>query len=754
MKNTFGHFSSDGREYVITEATRPPRAQINFLWNEKLISGVNQFGSGEGIFNDRTLLYNDPRGRVDAIRDGRRYFYVRDEDTGDVWNTGWFPTKVEGADYRATVGLGYSKYDIAYRGVEIGSKVFLAPDEPVEIWEFTVTNTGDAARKLRVLPYVEWLLLGYPTFSSKYSYYQSTFDPESRAVLSWNTSDERPHERYSGFVATDGEVKSWCGGRRQFLGPYGTVERPDGLKAEELASEEAWCEDLAGSLSIAVEVAPGETEKVTVLIGLFSTEEEKDRLISKILPAAYREKAFAGLLALKDDMIDRVLVDTPDERMNILTNIWAKQQTVLCAEFGRDGARGFRDTLQDAWGMAVFHPELAREKIIETLRHQCADGHCIRGWMPLQEHHYSDGPVWIVLAVLAYVKETGDLGLLDEEVAYLDGGADTVFGHMLLGMRHLSEDTGDHDLVRAHAGDWNDSLNWMGKNGVGESVWTSIGLYYALDVMLDFLCRKRPEEEALIDEVTRRRDRIREAVQTKGWDGNWYLAGWSDFGNPVGSEENREGSIFLNSQTWAVLADLAQGERRDQCLEAIDARLESDHGSLTLAPAYTERDENVGRVTMLLPGMYENGTPYCHSTAFKIAADLHAGRADKALESFHKVMPDSEAHPSAVSGVEPYAYTNQYLGPDNGRAGASLSGWITGTAGWMFRVVVEYFLGVRPDYDGFRIRPCLPSTWPGASLERTIRGKRYAIRIEREGEGYAIRVNGRPLEGDFVPYSG
>lgn len=752
MTKSFGHFSPDGREYHITDALAPPRAQINFLWNRNLISGVNQFGSGEGIFNDRTLLYNDPRGRVDAIRDGRRYFYIQDSDSGEVWNTGWFPTRVKAAVYQASVGLGYSKFEISHAKTTIASRVFLAPDEPVEIWEFTLQNESNRERTLRLVPYVEWLLLGYPTFSSKYSYYRSAYDRNHKAVCSYNTSDERPHERYNAFVATNGKVAGWAGSRRQFLGPYGSVSAPDAFKVDALCSQEAWCEDLAGALDIQVKLKPGKSRKITVLLGLFESEEDKSRIIKKVMTAGYRNQAFADLIAAKDEMIQKVRVETPNRRINILTNIWAKQQTQLCAEFGRDGARGFRDTLQDAWGMAMFNPSLSREKILETLSHQCADGHGIRGWMPVQPHHYSDGPVWIILTILAYLKETGDDSILDEEVKYFDSGSSDVTEHMLRALRHLSDDTGAHGLCHAHQGDWNDSLNWMGRDGIGESVWTSIGLYYSLDQYLDFLFHKHPRRKKLIAEMTERKERIESAIQKNGWDGEWYLAGWSDFGQPVGSRKNRQGKIFLNSQTWAVLSNLATGKRAEKCLKAVDLYLESDHGTLTLNPAFTEKDLNVGRVSMLLPGMYENGTPYCHGTAFKIVADLHAGRADEALASFLKVMPDSDNHPSYISGAEPYAYTNQYLGPENGRAGESLSGWITGTAGWMFRAVLEYFLGIQPDYDGFHIRPCLPSNWPEASAERTFRGKRYRILVRREGEDYALEVNGQPLAEPYVPY--
>jgi cellobiose phosphorylase len=748
---SFGHFSKDNLEYIVTDPMSPPRAQVNFLWNDTLISGLNQFGSGDGVFNNQTLMYNHPQGRVRLIRDGRRYFYMRDVDSGKVWNTGLFPANNPGATLKTQVGLGYSKFTMEYDGIRTESRVFLAPDEPVEIWEFTVTNLESRPRSLWLVPYVEWLLGGYSTFSSPYSYLRSSYEPALKAVSSYNTSDERPHDRYNAFVAADGNVTQWCGGRREFFGPFGTPAQPTSLVEGQLSCREAWCEELAGALAIEIKLGANESKSSTVILGSFNTEEEKARLINKVLPASYRAQAWDNLVQEKKSMLDKVWIETPDVAVNRLVNIWSKQQIQLCVEFGRDGARGFRDTLQDAWGVLPFNATLAKAKIKETLQHQYSDGHGVRGWLPLQPHHYSDGPSWIAPTVAAYLKETGDRSFLDEVVPYLDKGEASVFDHMLQGIRHLSTDLGVHGLVLAHEGDWNDSLNWMGRGGKGESVWTSMALFHSCQVVAE-MARDFLKQPALEKEMRERAEKIRLAIEEHGWDGDWYLAGWSDFGNPVGSKSNKEGQVYLNTQTWASLTGIATGERLAKCWKAVDEKLDNPHGSLTLWPHYTAKDENVGRVTMLLPGMYENGTPYCHGTAFKIVADIAAGRPDEALKSWYKVMPDNPQHPSSVSGCEPYAFTNQYLGPANGRSGESISGWITGSAGWMFRAVLEYFCGIQPGYAGLDIKPCLPTGWNEVSVRRQLRGKEYQIAIKRAGTGYAITVNGQPIQGSFVAY--
>lgn len=745
--NRFGHFSKDGREYIITDAEAPPRHQINFLWNDWMISGHNQFGNGEGVFNDQAMLLNHPEGRVRMISKGRRYFYIIDRDTGEFWTTGLLPAKPKKHTYRARVGLGYSIYEMRTNGIASKAKAFLAPDEPVEIWEFQIRNATRRTRNLMLVPYVEWGLGGYATFSNPLSYMRSRFCPQLNAVLSTNLSDECPHDRYNAFVAVDRDIEQWCGGPRDFFGPYGTPDAPKSLIRGELSCREAWCETLAGAMTIPLTLEAGETANPTVLLGSYNSNEEAARLIGKVMDAQYRSNAWKKLRREKTAMLRKSRVETPDEQINRMVNIWAKQQIQLCAEFGRDGARGFRDTLQDAWGILPFNPKLARAKILETLAHQYPSGQAVRGWMPLQPHNYSDGPTWIAPTVIAYLKETGDLKFLDAKAPYLDGGKGTVLDHMLQSVRHLSEDTGAHGLVLAHDGDWNDSLNWMGKDGKGESVWTSISLYHSLTLLDDLFTRVLNKPD-LAEEMRERAAAIKAAVLEHGWDGEWYLAGYSDLGNKVGSQENEEGRLYLNTQTWALMTGLAEGERREACLKAIDGPLESQHGSLTCTPAYTRKDPNSGRLSMILPGMYENSTPYCHGTAFKIFADCMIDRPDMALRSFRKVMPDNPDHPSAVSGCEPYAFTNQYLGPENGRAGDSITGWITGTAAWMYRSVLEGMLGIQPDYDGFHIRPALPSAWPAVSVERVLRGKRCFIEMTHE----AVTVNGRPLNGDFVFY--
>ena len=372
----------------------------------------------------------------------------------------------------------------------------------------------------------------------------------------------------------------------------------------------------------------------------------------------------------------------------------------------------------------------------------------------MDTHHYSDGPIWIAPAVDSYLKETGDYAFLDVEVPYFDSGKGTIWEHTLTGIRHATDDLGSHGLVRMHYGDWNDSLNMIGIGGKGESVFTSIGIIFAINCAVDIV-RNVIKDEALEQELLQRAEKLEKAIQEQGWDGEWYLEAYNDAGEPVGSHTETEGQIFSCPQAWAILAGVARGERLQKVLKAIDELLECDYGSLGLTPAYRKPNPGIGRITWFVPGMWENAAPYCHGTAFKIMADTYIGRGDKAYESMMKVLPDNPKNPCTHSGCPPYQVTNMYYGPEHPRAGQILYSWITGTAAWLFKTLSSHMLGVRAEYKGLLIDPCMPSHWKTASIKRTFRGAHYHVTIEnpdgKQTGVSSITLDGKPVEGNILP---
>lgn len=744
----FGNFNESGEEYRITDYMTP-RPLMNYLWNDRLLSGVNHFGGGDGSYGQKAASYIDAqgRGRAVLINNGNRYVYIKDTDDKTVWNPGWYPSRTPIDDYSCRHGLGYSIISGSHGGVSAELTGFVPSEEPAEIWRVAIKNNSLCEKHIKVYAYAEFSLEGYSRYSEYDSYVSAKYIPEHKMVYAENNAQERPHEWFNGFIASDGDVSGYETSQNRFVGLYGDIHNPKTVADGECSDSGCACERMAGVLEHTITLKVGETVNFNIVIGSADSVATAKKCAETLLCEGAVEREWQLLNERKSKMTERIVVNTPDEKVNKLVNAWLKQQVQLCAEVGRSTGKGFRDQLQDAWAITSFDSELARRKIIETLENVYADGRCVRGWMPLDHHIYSDGPVWVAPTVNAYLKETGDFEFLDEKVKYLDKEADTVWDHMLTVARYSSDDIGEHELVHAHDGDWNDSLNGIGTGGKGESVWTSIALYQALNNMAE-IAEKIKNDSVIAAEMKERAERIRDAINRRAWDGEWYLAAFNDAGEKVGSRENQEGKIYLNSQTWAVMTGVADAQRAEKCLASVDKYLDCPYGFLTLAPSYTSYRPEIGRLTGFVPGIWENGTPYCHGGVFKIVSDCIAGRPDNAYETMMKILPDSDENPSEHSGCEPYALTNMYFGPDNMRAGETSFAWVTGTAGWMFRAVTQYMAGFYTDYNSISIKPCIPSGWSGMSMTRSYRGDIYEIEIRRSGNGRKLIVDGVELSGN------
>ncbi len=724
----YGYFS--GNEFKITDYNTP-RPQLNYVWNDRILSGINHFGGGVGAYGNRAASYIDPEGKSRAIliRDGNRYFYIRDEETNEFWNPGWYPVKADIENYCCTHGVGYTKIGSEKNKIKAEIMGFVGEDKPAELWEVKLTNNSDEEKTVKVYSFIEFSLEGYARYSEYDSYVSAQYFEDSNMVYAKNTAQERPHNFFDGYIASDKKPSGFDSSKKAFLGTYGSIFSPEAVETGKCKNSLAACELMVGVLEHTITLKPNESENIKVVIGSCDCEEYAKETAKYLLSDGMYEKQLEAVKKSKQKMFDKIFIKTPVEKIDMITNYWVKNQVQLCCEAGRATGKGFRDQLQDSWGIAAFNSELAKEKIKETLSHQYSDGRCVRGWLPLDHHIYSDGPVWIAPTINAYIKETGDFAFLDEVVPYLDGKEATVWEHILLSCRYSTEDLGEHNLILAHDGDWNDSLNGIGVNGKGESVWTSIAMCYALKNTAE-MAENIKKDENIKNEMLLRYEKLSKNINDNGWDGDWYLAGYDDFGNKVGTKTEKEGFIYLNSQTWAILAGICDNDKEKKCMESVEKYLDSKYGPLTLYPAYNSYNKNIGRLTGFVPGIWENSTPYCHGGTFKIVSDCLLKKGNKALETLLKIMPDSETNPSSFSGCEPYVFTNMYFGPENPRAGETAFAWVTGTAGWMFRAVTQYMLGFYPEYNSFKMNPCLPSDWEECSLTRKFRNDTYNITIK------------------------
>ncbi len=746
----YGYFNEIGDEYIITDYMTP-RPQMNYVWNERILSGINHFGGGVGSYGNRTVSYIDKEGsgRANIINNGNRYFYIRNEKTGVVWNPGWYPSKTDIDNYKCIHAIGCTSVSAEKDGISATVQGFVGTKYPAEQWSVVLKNKNISEETIKLYSFIEFALDGYKTYSEYDSYVSAWKNDKLNMVYAQNTAQERPHEWYNGYIAISENISGFECSRDAFFGKYGDITAPKTVLAGECTNSLAACERMVGVLENTITLKPNEEKTLYVVIGCADSEEKAESIAAELLCKEAFETELNAVQEQKKHMQSKVMIKTPVDKINYFTNYWLKNQIQLCAEAGRATGKGFRDQLQDAWGIVAFDSKNAKEKILETLAHQYSDGRCVRGWLPLDHHIYSDGPVWIAPAVNAYIKETGDFAFLDEDVKYLDNVKATVWEHLILSCEYSSNDVGVHGLVLAHDGDWNDSLNGIGLEGKGESVWTSIALCIALAETAE-IAKEIKKDDELYHKLLKYREKMAKAINDNAWDGEWYLAAYNDLGEKVGSHENKEGKIYLNSQTWAIIADICDEKRKQKCLESIDKYLKCDYGFMTLYPAYTKYNKNIGRLTGFVPGIWENGTPYCHGGAFKLVADIHAGRAEEAVDSYLRIAPNSDLNPSSYSGCEPYVFTNMYFGPDNIRKGQTSFAWVTGTAGWMFRVVTEHLIGFKPEYCGFSIKPCIPKDWDYLEETRVFRGNTYTIKINNNSSKKQILFDGNEITDNII----
>ena len=436
---------------------------------------------------------------------------------------------------------------------------------------------------------------------------------------------------------------------------------------------------------------------------------------------------------------------TPDAKINHIMNQWLKKQIDCCIV----GKKGVRDNLQIAVALLNYRQEKAKEEILECLRHQFQDGHAVLTWYPYDDTRYSDQPFWIIWAVCELIKETGDYSILEQKIAWQDGGEAKVLMHLKAAVNRLIEDKGRNGLVRIYFADWNDALN-ITTDPEAESVMLSHQFCLALKEFKKLMEKLGDTEYAAF--LENEYEILRRTINEKAWDGEWYMRALSLEEN-IGSKDSRGSKIYLNAQTWAVLGDVVPEERLPELIQAVDG-MEHDFGFPLNLPPYKEYSPHVGRMSGMLPGLFENGGVYCHATSFKILMDCKLGRGKKAVQTLKKIMPDSEKNPSTQSGAEPYVFTNCYSTHPK-YYGKSYWSWTTGTSAWAMKGLYEGIMGVKHDYDGLEISPCFPADWDSAEMTRHFRGADYHVVINNpehlETRNTEIYVDGEKISGNILP---
>ena len=728
-----GYFTN--REYVITEM-HPVRPLKNYFWSDKTVGFADQTLRGNTL-----ACINTVRRRF--IK-SERIFYIKDLENGKVYSPNRNFEDLRFSEYECHVGLGYQTLVSKYRGLAVKITVTVPTEDYAEIVKVTVKNTGKKPRRLDGYYYTDI----DANLTVHWAYGKGYYDEDFGGILYPHDHFQKTDEYNTMFAKGSLPVKGYAVSEDDFFGVYGNKVFPEGIRRDTLPSEgTVFEENYCAAFQFELSLAPGQSRDYVFIAGVAQTPEEAQAVSDKYLSGEKFDEEIKRQKETAEQYIDTFTCRTPDAYFDIMANVWTKRQLSLGKTWGRVYGKGFRDVMQDIAAFVSLDPALARKQILYAMSHQYESGNAIRMYEPDFTYPYYDMPVWIFETVGQYIKESGDILILEEPVQYLDSDlSETLFDHLKRGMKFLLTNRGKHDLVLWGGGDWNDSMNNAGMKLIGESVWLSIATVKALNEFIELLSFLH-EKDDLIRYYLEEKDRLENAIEKHGYEKDHYIYGYADNGQKVGSYEANEGKIYLNPQTWAVLAHLKHGEK---ALDTAEKLLRCDYGYLQNRPAYTKGIEALGRSTYFILGLIENASVYNHGVAFKIVADVVLGRNDAAYETFRMMRYDNPKH--SDSGVEPYAFSNMYIGPDSPfKQGFAPMSWITGTAGWMYRAMTEKILGVYASYHGLVCDPHIPSEWDAIEISRKYRGCTYHISIVRDKEKDGLYVNGKKAASDVLP---
>ena len=721
-RKSFGRFIDNGNAYEILDRNTP-RPWLNYFCNDRFVSVFSNTAMGFTAYRTTLLRITRYEHPIDYLprefKDGREVI-ITDRETGREY-TVFRDAEELVCQHRA----GYSTVAATVDGIQIQMTVFVPVEDSGEVWNVVVRNQGDTQRDLSIRFQQKWAFAlfgahtaegGIPYVSTPGKDLSVEVRPEGLFAASENA--QLPMSLYGTFLSPQAEG-AVC--------PDETVRGKDG--AERVFKK---C-----VLKASAVLGAGQEKEFHLFSGVEESRALAERDYVKYSSSPAHEKELERVKEKWIGLKAAASCSLPDKEMECFLNVWLKNQLHLTFNFIRSGDVGFRDTLQDCWGHALLEPERVRERLLEAVSHITAEGVCPRQYARLGRPHdlrrYMDSGTWLAMAVDGYVKETGDVGILQEKVPSLnDARPDTVINRMFSVLDMLFENRGKHHLCLVGDGDWNDALEGISKHGHAESAWLTMALYHAQNITSS-LCRHIGDTENS-KKLSGRSEALKDALNTHAWDGDWFVYGFTDTGKPIGSKTNREGQIHLNAQTWAVFSGLADEGQIARINKAIDERLETKLGPMLLAPPYELEAAEVGRIARLQPGTFENGSIYQHAASFKVFSDLASGDYDRAVQTFSNLLPTHPENPDGRRTSEPYAMGNFYCGEGHPRHGQNFFTWFTGTPAWLLRAGFDEILGVKADYEGLRICPKVPSSWDSFSVNKLFRGTRYSIEFSRSKE--------------------
>ncbi len=776
----YGYFDDNNREYIITRPDTP-KSWINYL-GSRLYGGIITQNAGGYSFYQSGGTGRILRMRFNGmpIDQPGRYLYLRDDSSGDYWSASWQPVGKPLDQYKSTVrhGLGYSIFEAEYAGIKSVYTCFIPKGQAFEYWALNVTNTGSQPRKISIFSYAElaneWHFR-QDLENLQYSQYIVRMSVEDDIIHRRNNTNPGHNDVYFGLAGAD--VISYDTDRDTFLGNYRTPANPIAVETGKCSNSIAVGDNACSSLHTRLELAHGESKQVIFVLGVGCPDEAWNGHPAGrevIREYANPERIAKELDVIRSEWAEHLTtmqVKTPDPELNSMINVWHAYQThmtfnwsrgVSLVEAGDRDGLGYRDTVQDMLSVTHSIPGPVEERLDLILTGQTSAGGAMPLVKPLThkpgfekaptvEQYRSDDTLWLPLTVSNFVFETGNLTYLDKVLPYADKGQASVYGHLKQALQFSIDHKGRNGLIQGLAADWNDCIRF---GTTGESLFTTFMFYLGCKLVGDLAELKGlPEDKAWCDEQAAQ---IKACIDDCAWDGEWFVRGISASGGKLGSKENAEGFIYLESQVWAVLSGAASREQAIKCMDAVDQYLATDHGIALCEPPHTVPNPHIQLPLLVYPPSHkENGGIFCHSNSWAIVAECLLGRGDRAYRFYRSYLPARYNTQAEIRQVEPYVYCQFTYGPHSPRFGQSRNPWLTGTASWTYTAVTQYLLGIKATMDGLQVNPSIPSEWDGFEVRRRFRDKWITIEVQnpdRVSHGVnSLTLNGKPIQGNVIP---
>lgn len=809
----FGHFDDVNREYVI-ETPRTPYPWINYLGNTKFFSLISNTAGGYSFHTDARLRrltryrYNDV-----PLDNNGRYFYIKDGDS--VWNPGWKPMRVELDSYECRHGFGYSKISSSKNNVKADVLYMVPNGEDAEVQMLTLTNTGSAKKQISLVSFVEWCLYNALDDTTNFQRNFSTGEVEIDGSAIYHKTEYRERRNHFAFYSVNTKIDGFDTDRETFLGLHNNYDAPDTVMAGKSENTVADGWSPVASHRINIDLAPGESRTFIFVLGYIEMDEKKKwagengcapasagllqtnpamRVINKEKAVALQKRfetpeqvtaAFNELKKLWDGLLSNFTLKTGDEKLDRMA-VWNQYQCIVTYNFARSASYfesgigrgiGFRDTSQDMLGVVHQIPSRARERLFDVASTQFEDGSAYHQFQPLTKRgnadigsNFNDDPLWLILGVGGYLRETGDVDFLKVDVPFdnSDTNKASMFEHLKRSFRYTVDHLGPHGLPLIGRADWNDCLNLNcfstdpndsfqtstnkdGKNA--ESVMIAQMFVYAAPEYAA-MCRMLGDEaEAKFAEEEAAK--MAAKICEQGWDGEWYVRAYDDFGNKIGSKECENGKIFIETQGFGSMAQIGADKGYPvKALDSVKKHLDTKYGIVILDPPYKDYHVELGEVSSYPPGYKENAGIFCHNNPWVIIGEVKSGRPQNAWEYYKKIAPAFLEDISEIHRLEPYVYAQMVAGKAARRHGEAKNSWLTGTAAWNFVALSQWICGIRSEHQGLRVEPRLPAHVKNATITRTYRGCKYVIDIENRDPAGKIAVSvvsgGVSVDGTLV----